>query len=629
MSGTNGKTTTTRLLVEALGGPARVATSGAGANMAAGIVSALAADLELPAVLEVDEGHLPEIAGALAPSVIVLLNLSRDQLDRTSEVRLLADRWREALSDSTALVVANADDPLVVHAAQAAANCRFVAAGGLWHLDAYHCPRCDGPIAFAADGSWSSPCGFSRPEPYAALVGEELVLADGARRAIALSLPGRFNRANAVLAAVAAEGLGVALDDALSSLGAVGEIAGRFSHHRLGASELQLLLAKNPAGWAELLDLLAAGSGPVVIGINAREADGHDPSWLYDVPFERLAGRELTATGERAADLAVRLLHADLAHRTIPDQLAAVGAQPPGAVSYVGNYTAFQELRRRLEGLGSDPKPASIPASRIIAPRTGAPRGHSPRSSALRVVVVHPELLGTYGDVGNGLVLANRARWRGIEAELVLAHSGEALPRGGDLYVLGGGEDGPQLHAAGQLADGALAAAVAGGAAVLAVCAGFQILGESFPGPDGVALPGVGLIDATTFRPLAPRAVGELATRAPRLTGAPGAPRLSGFENHAGHTRLGSGVEPLGSVDAGVGNGERGVDGVWEGRIVGTYLHGPVLARNPALADALLTLATGEELAVLDDCEEEQLRRERFAALSGRGGRRGARWRGR
>ena len=239
------------------------------------------------------------------------------------------------------------------------------------------------------------------------------------------------------------------------------------------------------------------------------------------------------------------------------------------------------------------------------------------------MVVVHPDLLGTYGDGGNGLVLANRARWRGIEAELVLAPSDRPLPATGDLYCLGGGEDGPQSRSAEVLADGALERAVGRGATVLAVCAGFQILGTSFPGADGGRRAGLGLLDVDTGRGTGRRAVGELlvapSTPAPDGTGLPGwlggLDPLTGFENHAGRTVLGSGATPLGQVLHGTGNGGHD-DGAVQGRVVATYLHGPVLARNPQLADALLALVVGGPLPQLGDQEEEALRAERLAAIA-------------
>ena len=234
------------------------------------------------------------------------------------------------------------------------------------------------------------------------------------------------------------------------------------------------------------------------------------------------------------------------------------------------------------------------------------------RESAVRVALLYPELLGTYGDRGNARVLVQRLAWRGVAVELVEAPWGEPAPASCDVYVLGGGEDSPQASAAAALiAEGAVHRAVEGGAAVLGVCAGFQILGHSFFGPDGAARPGLGLIDATTARRAQPRIVGEILVEAnPEV----GLPALSGYENHAGLTDLGPGATALGRVEVGVGNGD-GTEGALQGRVVGTYLHGPALARNPALADLILSWFAGE-LEPLDDSEISDLREERRAFVA-------------
>lgn len=231
------------------------------------------------------------------------------------------------------------------------------------------------------------------------------------------------------------------------------------------------------------------------------------------------------------------------------------------------------------------------------------------------IAVVYPDLLGTYGDGGNARVLAQRLRWRGIGAEIVTVPLGTPLPDSCDVYVLGGGEDGPQSLAADELRrEGSLARAAERGAAVLAVCAGLQVIGSAFRGSEGIR-DGVGLVDARTTGALEVRAVGELVVEAaPHL----GLPRLSGYENHAGITILGPGVEPFGRVVAGVGNGTApAVDGFVAGHVLGTYLHGPALARNPELADLVLGWVVGTlpalEPGIDDDAHE--LRAERFAAV--------------
>ncbi len=383
VSGTNGKTTTTRLLAVAIEGAlGRAATNATGSNMPAGHVTALAATPQgAPAVLEVDEGYLPRLVASLGPRVVVLLNLSRDQLDRTSEVRMVANKWRRALSVSPATAtVVNADDPLVAWAASGAASPVWVGAGLSWREDAVGCPSCEGRITFAAgeDGGWACACGFSRPRLGVRIEGDDVVLADGRRLRVALALPGRFNRANAVMAAAAAVVMGAGWEDAIRRIGEVDEVAGRFAVVGVAGCAARVMLAKNPAGWRELLDLVCPGERPVVVGINARVADGRDPSWLWDVPFERLRGRTVVATGERRRDLAVRLHYAGVPHRTVRDEVAAVraawmagrgttaagararcarsphlAASVEGEVDFIGNYTAFTDLMARATRTGT------------------------------------------------------------------------------------------------------------------------------------------------------------------------------------------------------------------------------------------------------------------------------------
>ena len=251
-----------------------------------------------------------------------------------------------------------------------------------------------------------------------------------------------------------------------------------------------------------------------------------------------------------------------------------------------------------------------------VVPTGGPPA----RESAVRIGLLFPTLLGTYGDGGNALVLRKRLEWRGIDAEVVEVDAGRPIPDSLDLYLLGGGEDGPQTEAARALGtDGPVHHAIERGAVLFAVCAGMQIVGTSFAGKDATMVGGAGLLDCTTVKTDEARAVGELLVDPdPRW----GLPRLTGFENHGGRTRLGPTATTLGPIEAGVGNGD-GTEGVvnldrGRGKVLGSYLHGPGLARNPALADLLLSWVLGverSELAPVDDHEEELLRAQRFSAV--------------
>lgn len=234
-------------------------------------------------------------------------------------------------------------------------------------------------------------------------------------------------------------------------------------------------------------------------------------------------------------------------------------------------------------------------------------------ADTIGVGLVRPDLLGTYGDGGNARVLVQRLRWRGIAAEIVPLLPGATVDATIRLLVLGGGEDRSQVALLDdrELRDG-IVAAVDRGAVVLGVCAGLQVLGRSFVDADGRRRAGLGILDCTTA-PGPSRAVGECLVETPADALGMSTRLLTGFENHRGRTLLGPGVEALGAVRVGVGNGD-GTDGVVSGHVVGTYLHGPVLARNPALADLLLTWAVGR-LDRLDLAETDRLRAERIGAV--------------
>ncbi|WP_409435565.1 type 1 glutamine amidotransferase [Mycobacterium sp. SMC-14] len=229
----------------------------------------------------------------------------------------------------------------------------------------------------------------------------------------------------------------------------------------------------------------------------------------------------------------------------------------------------------------------------------------------VRIGLVLPDVMGTYGDGGNAVVLRQRLLLRGIPAEIVEITLAEPVPESLDLYTLGGAEDYAQRLATRHLiTHPGLQRAAARGAPVLAICAAIQVLGHWYETSAGERVEGVGLLDVTTS-PQESRTIGEVVAT-PLLAGL-SAP-LTGFENHRGGTVLGPDASPLSAVTKGAGNkAGDGYDGAVQGSVVATYLHGPCLARNPELADLLLAKVVGD-LAPLELPEVDVLRRERLAA---------------
>jgi lipid II isoglutaminyl synthase (glutamine-hydrolysing) len=351
VTGTNGKTTTTRLITAALGALGQeIASNVYGANMEAGLTSALSRAPDAPlAVLETDEKYIPAMAKATSPRVVVLLNLSRDQMDRAAEIWMLARRWREALANAPGCrVVANADDPLVAWAAGEASQVTWVAAGQRWREDSWCCPHC-GAHLWRDEDDWSCrECPNRRPPVSWVLTGDRVIDPSGRSRPLELALPGRANRANAVVALAVADAFGVSITHALHELRGVTSVAGRYTQVNRHGCDIRLLLAKNPAGWLEALDVLAPPPVPVLLAVNAQGPDGRDTSWLWDVDYRRLRGRMVLVGGERKLDLAVRLEADEVAFRLVDgiDQAVDVARSP--SLEVLANYTAFQQYRAVL-----------------------------------------------------------------------------------------------------------------------------------------------------------------------------------------------------------------------------------------------------------------------------------------
>ena len=280
VTGTNGKTTTTRLITAALGALGQdVASNAFGANMKAGLASALGRAPDAPyAVLETDERYLAAVIEATRPRVVVLLNLSRDQMDRAAEIWLTARRWREALGTAAGcLVIANADDPLIAWAASTAPQVTWVAAGQRWHEDSWCCPECGSHLRRDELGWRCGECGFARPPTRWVLSGDSVIDDAGKMQELALALPGRANASNAVIALAVASYFGANVDQVLPRLRQVTSVAGRYTQVRRGGRLVRLLLAKNPAGWLEAFDVLAPSPGAGATGGECADAgrQGH------------------------------------------------------------------------------------------------------------------------------------------------------------------------------------------------------------------------------------------------------------------------------------------------------------------------------------------------------------------
>lgn len=367
ITGTNGKSTTTRMTAAALAELGEVATQADGANMDAGIIATLSLQRSAPiCALEVDELHVPHVSDATAPEVLVMLNLSRDQLDRVGEINSIERALREGIERHPAtIVVANCDDVLVTSAAFDAPTVVWVAAGSSWVGDSVSCPRTGEPIARAASdasdtsthsGDWYSTGdeSFRRPTPDWWFDDENLYGPDSFTAPMTLLVPGRANRGNAAQAVAAAVAMGADPAKAVAAVQTVGEVAGRYGIHQVGNHSVRTLLAKNPAGWQEALSMIDQNADGLVIAVNGQVPDGEDLSWLWDVRFEAFETMQVVASGERAADLSVRLLYAGAEHTTIPDPMKAIASCPPGRVEVLANYTAFRDLGTAMDRVSEE-----------------------------------------------------------------------------------------------------------------------------------------------------------------------------------------------------------------------------------------------------------------------------------
>ena len=393
LSGTNGKTTTARLIRSALDASgAQVVANTAGSNLERGVATALlhAEDPDI-ALFEVDEAALGALVAQTRPRVVVLMNLFRDQLDRYGELEHLAQSWRAVVAelDPDTTLVYNADDPAVAEIGVEHTNsvCYGIddPAVGREHLshaaDNTNCRRCDTPLQYRMVtighlGQWSCPsCGLSRPQPEVrattvalqGMDGQQVTIsnADGSID-VSLRLPGLPNTYNAVAATATALAVGLAPETIAEALARRGAAFGRAEHIAVGQRRVTTLLAKNPAGANENLRMVLNESHPLhlLILLNDRTADGQDVSWIWDVDYELLLDQDrltsLTLGGTRAHDLALRFRYAgadSTRMSVVPEPAAAFdmalqACGPDGRLYVLPTYTAMLDFRHVLANRG-------------------------------------------------------------------------------------------------------------------------------------------------------------------------------------------------------------------------------------------------------------------------------------
>lgn len=534
--------------------------------------------------------------------------------------------------------------------------------------DARMCQHCEGMLdyryrSYNQLGDYACPnCDFARPDlRFAARncrIGEadlafdivaaadEGGVAGGALAHIEADYAGTYMVYNLLAAYIGAHLAGANNAAIKQALASYRPQNGRLQRLIVQGKQVLLNLAKNPTGFNQNLDLIAKDSGPKVAAffVNDNEGDGRDVSWLWDIDFEELAVQQdaadliVFAGGMRRNDLQLRLKYAGISAELVesaPDCMAHIaGLSDDYHVYMIANYTSLPDVRESMEQLAAGKGPISAPplrTSRTSAKNTDSnPAVESsardvPADHPLRIMHLLPDLLNLYGDGGNVNVLARRCAWRGIPVQIDQVNFGDTIDLAhADIVVLGGGPDREQKRACAylQTAHNQLQAFVETDGVLLAVCGGYQILGSTWVA-GGEEVEGLRLLDVETHRPdnggnavvsgnmdtrFADRLVGDIALLSPLATRP-----IIGYENHAGRTTLASAVEPFGTVidKIGCGNSDTsGADGARLRNVVATYLHGPVLAKNPQVADWLIARAierrTGSscKLSMLDDTVE-------------------------
>ncbi|MEC4294060.1 MurT ligase domain-containing protein [Adlercreutzia shanghongiae] len=640
--GTNGKTSTNNLLADAFEAAGRtIICNRTGANLAAGIASAL---LQQPraqwGVFECDELWLAHVLPHLRSNYVLLLNLFRDQLDRCGEIDRIQTSIIGALASSPdTVLVYNADDPLCARIAGEAPN-RAIAFGlsesmGLPQntvADAQMCQKCDGMIRYRfrqygqLGDYYCEQCDFARPtldyagadlRLSAAGVAMNVTGPDGAVQALSTPQATPYAAYNVLAAFALCQQAGVPAADLQRAVSAFNPRNGRLQRYTIDGHPVLLNLAKNPTGFNQNLKIVEADADPKVVAffINDNVADGRDISWIWDIDFEELAGQRdlhVIAGGSRANDLQVRLKYAGIqaAIGDVADAFAlarGLAADDPAwgdrGIYAIANYTALPPVHEALNAMEAAGGVSNAAPKAPAAPRAQGAGDPLCADGEAPVVIAHlmPDLLNLYGDGGNVRVLEQRLRWRGIPVEVrPIPYGAAADLNAADLVFMGGGPDREQKLASEQLLAmrDDLAAYVEADGPLLAICGGYQILGNQWLWGDEL-VEGLGIIDMETRRPgtSADRLIDNMVLQSPLATHP-----VVGYENHAGRTYLGAGVEGFGRIVSSCGHGNNDDDRVEGARyknVVGTYSHGPLLSKNPEVADWLLARALERRAARL------------------------------
>lgn len=669
--GTNGKTTTTNLIADALEADGKqVICNRGGANLDSGVAtSLLQADEADWGIFETDELWLAKILPHLKCTYVVLLDLFHDQMDRIAEIDTIQNSIIVALATSPDTVLLyNADDPNCTYIAKRSSNrsIGFGVRGALTPHDGgtksapmQLCQICGNPLDYdirqydqLGDYRCTS-CDFERPirefEAHDASVesGHVSFNLDGPTGTwpISTNASGAYMVYNLTAVAACSYLLGCSQEAVSQAIGAFNPTNGRLETMQVQGLSVLTNLAKNPAGFAQNIDIVVQGQGPAKVAffVNDKEGDGRDTSWLWDIDFEALAKRQglsVFAGGIRARDLLLRMKYAGIDAR-IANSVAEVFSAPdprlqdPKAtlldaaiaqndehaidVYLIANYTALppvlaevRELAKQTPASTPQPAPQADSQNGTLAERArkAAAEREIPSTQAsgandaqptepVRIVEVLPDVLNLFGDVKNALILAKRLEWRDIPVDVArITHGCDtdeavALIEAADILCIGtGGVRETRLA----LADlrplaPALQAFLAKHGVLLAVDSGFQLLGKTCA-IGSETIEGLGFVDMTsTGSDATNRMVGDIAGNS-KLAQLP----VIGYENHATRTHLAQTLSPFVTLSTRGKHGNNDSDtddrdGVLLDTLVGTYLHGPVLAKNPEVADALLSSA--------------------------------------